>query len=101
MKNFFALVAFTCAFVPALHSMEDLLESAAIELKNLKASHDDQDIADNVMNNPVIKRQKAEENTIPNNGLAKKIIYGPPVAKQATLHFGQTQLPQTVHKIKT
>lgn len=108
MKKFFTLIAFTCALVPALQSMEYSPEQMfqkeeSFELKSLKRSREVIDLTNDAMDPLVTKKQKTEENNVASNGLAKKIVYGNPVAKQTTLNFFvgcKPQFVQSIDKIK-
>ena len=101
MKKFFTLIALTCAFVPAIYGMESVSE-----LKSLKRSCDVIDLTNDAVAPLVTKKQKIEENNkaVANNGLAKKIVYGAPVAKQTMLNFDvehKVQFVQAANKIKS
>jgi hypothetical protein len=90
MKKFLSLIALISMCVPAIQSME-----AEPELKNLKRSCEVIDSANDATDSLVTKKQKTEENRpVTSNGLAKKIVYGAPVAKQTTLNFAVGNKPQ-------
>lgn len=95
MKKFFTFITLISAFVPAMHGMEKELEP-----KSLKRSCDLIDSVNDATGFLVIKKQKTEEANVTSNGLAKKIVYGPPVAKQTILNFGIGNKPQFVQEVK-